>query len=163
MLAKACSRVPGTGFPVGLEARPLHDDIATFEELKVQLEREGLPYRDVEGEPAVSFPTRLGDVDSVLHIRWEPTPGVVQFIQPLPITVPPERRIEIGQALHRINHSLALLGFTLNEAKGFVAYRAQAMVSCGQGLQVGMIGLMIRTSIETAATHWPGLKAIAES
>jgi hypothetical protein len=32
-----------------------------------------------------------------------------------------------------------------------------------EGLLPGMIGLMIRTSIETAATHWPGLRAIAES
>jgi len=141
----------------------LSDLISSFEELKAQLASENLPFREVDGEQAVSFPTRLGDIDSILHIRWEPTPGVVQFIQPLPMTVSPERRTDIGQALHRINHQLALLGFTLNEAEGIIAFRAQAMMSGGQGLHPGMIGLMIRTSIETAATHWPGLRAIAES
>lgn len=139
------------------------DVIAGFDDLKAQLLRENMPFRAVDGEPAVSFPTRLGDVDSVLHIRWEPTPGVVQFIQPLPMTVPIERRGDIGQALHRINHTLALLGFTLNEAEGLVAFRSQAMMSGREGLHPGMIGLMIRSSIETAATHWPGLRAIAGS
>ena len=131
--------------------------------MKAKLLSENLPFREVSGEEAVSFPTRLGDIDSVLHIRWEPTPGLVQFIQPLPITVRHEQRAEIGQALHRINHQLALLGFTFNEAEGLIAFRAQAMMSGGEGLLPGMIGLMIRTSIETAATHWPGLRAIAES
>jgi hypothetical protein len=141
----------------------LDDDIASFDELKAQLAREDMPFREVTGESAVSFPTRLGDVDSTLHIRWEPTPGVVQFIQPLPMTVPSDRRADIGQALHRINHKLALLGFTFNEADGIIAYRTQAMMTAGRGLLPGVIGLMIKTSIETAATHWPGLRAIAES
>ncbi len=139
------------------------DPIASFDELKAQLRQEDLPFREVSGEQAVSFPTRLGDTDSVLHIRWEPTPSVVQFIQPLPMTVPIERRADIGRALHRINHKLAMLGFTLDEETGHVAFRAQAMMADMQGLLPGMIGLMIRTSIETAATHWPGLRAIAES
>ncbi|MGI9420090.1 MAG: YbjN domain-containing protein [Geminicoccaceae bacterium] len=141
----------------------MSDPIASFAELKAQLGRENMPFREVDGEQAVSFPTRLGDADSVLHIRWEPTPGVVQFIQPLPMTVPVGRRADVARALHRINLKLALLGFTLDEETGHVAFRAQAMMADMQGLLPGMIGLMIRTSIETAATHWPGLRAIAES
>ncbi|MEZ5932792.1 MAG: YbjN domain-containing protein [Alphaproteobacteria bacterium] len=137
--------------------------ISSFDALKAQLRREDLPFREVEGERAVTLPTRLGDADSVLHIRWEPTPGVVQFIQPLPMTVPVDRRSDIGRALHRINLKLALLGFTYDGPAGIVAFRAQAMMAGGEGLLPGMIGLMIRTSIETAATHWPGLRAIAES
>ncbi|NJM47786.1 MAG: hypothetical protein HC860_17785 [Alkalinema sp. RU_4_3] len=72
------------------------DLISSFDALKAQLHRETLPFREVEGEPAVTLPTRLGDADSVLHIRWEPTPGVVQFIQPLPMTVPVDRRSDVG-------------------------------------------------------------------
>lgn len=137
--------------------------IDSFEALKSQLAKEDLPFRKVDGEQALSLPTRLGDTDSILHLRWEPTPGVVQFIQPLPLTVPPSTRGEVGQALHRINLKLAIQGFTLDDQSGNVAFRTQALLSIGQGLLPGMIGLMIRSSIETASTHLPGIRAIAES
>lgn len=137
--------------------------IDSFRALKNQLASEDLPFREVEGEQALSLPTRLGDTDSILHLRWEPTPGVVQFIQPLPLTVPPETRIEVGQALHRINHKLAIQGFTLDEQSGHVAFRTQLLLAIGQGLLPGMIGLLIRSSIETASTHLPGIRAIAAS
>jgi hypothetical protein len=137
--------------------------IDSFEALKSQLAKEGLPFREVDGEQALSLPTRLGDTDSVLHLRWEPTPGVVQFIQPLPLTVPPATRVEVGQALHRINLKLAIQGFTMDDQSGHVALRTQALLSIGQGLLPGMIGVMIRSSIETASTHLPGIRAIAES
>jgi hypothetical protein len=137
--------------------------IDSFEALKSQLAKEGLPFRKVDGEQALSLPTRLGDADSVLHLRWEPTPGVVQFIQPLPLTVPPATRVEVGQALHRINRQLTILGFTLDEQAGNVAFRTQALLASGQGLLPGMIGIMIRSSIETASKHLPGIRAIAGS
>ncbi|MGH1479856.1 MAG: YbjN domain-containing protein [Geminicoccales bacterium] len=137
--------------------------IDSFEALSSQLAKEGLPFRKVDGEQALSLPTRLGDTDSVLHLRWEPTPGVVQFIQPLPLAVPPATKVEVGQALHRINLQLAIQGFTLDEQTGNVAFRTQVLLSAGQGLLPGMIGLMIRSSIETASTHLPGIRAIANS
>lgn len=137
--------------------------IDSFAALKSQLAKESLPFREVDGEQALSLPTRLGDTDSVLHLRWEPTPGVVQFIQPLPLTIQPATRAEVGQALHRINLTLAIQGFTLDEQSGNVAFRTQALLSIGQGLLPGMIGLMIRSSIETASTHLPGIRAIAGS
>ena len=137
--------------------------IESFEALKSQLAGEGLPFREVDDEQALSLPTRLGDVDSLLHLRWEPTPGVVQFIQPLPLTIPLETRQEVGQALHRINLKLAIQGFTFDEEDGHVAFRTQVVLAADQGLLPGMIGLMIRTAIETANTHLPGLRAIAKS
>lgn len=137
--------------------------IDSFEALKSQLAKEGLPFRKVDGEQALSLPTRLGDTDSVLHLRWEPTPGVVQFIQPLPLTVPPATRVEVGQALHRINLKLAIQGFTLDDQSGNVAFRTQTLLAASNGVLPGMIGLMIRSSIETASTHLPGIRAIAGS
>ncbi|MGI9451460.1 MAG: YbjN domain-containing protein [Geminicoccaceae bacterium] len=137
--------------------------IDSFEALKSQLAGEGLPFREVDGEQALSLPTRLGDVDSVLHLRWEPTPGVVQFIQPLPLTIPPATRGEVGQALHRINLKLAIQGFTFDEEDGNVAFRTQIVLAADQGVVPGLIGLMIRSSIETASTHLPGIRAIAGS
>ena len=137
--------------------------IDSFEALKSQLAGEGLPFREVDGERALSLPTRLGDADSILHIRWEPTPGVVQFIQPLPLKVPPATKPEVGHALHRINLKLAIQGFTFDEEDGNVAFRTQVVLSADQGLVPGMIGLLIRSSIETASTHLPGIRAIAGS
>jgi len=137
--------------------------IDSFDALKSQLAKEGLPFRKVDGEQALSLPTRLGDADSILHLRWEPTPGVVQFIQPLPLTVPPATRVEVGQALHRINLKLAIQGFTLDDQSGHVAFRTQTLLAAGTGVLPGMIGLMIRSSIETASTHLPGIRAIAGS
>jgi len=137
--------------------------IDSFEALKSQLAKEGLPFREADGEQALSLPTRLGDADSILHLRWEPTPGVVQFLQPLPLTVPPATKGEVGQALHRINLKLAIQGFTFDEEDGNVAFRTQVILTANQGLVPGMIGLMIRSSIETASTHLPGIRAIAGS
>ena len=59
----------------------ISEPIASFEALLVQLENEKIPLRKIESEPEVSEPARLGGQESILHIRWEATPDVIQFIR----------------------------------------------------------------------------------
>ncbi|MGD9212949.1 MAG: hypothetical protein PVI90_19345, partial [Desulfobacteraceae bacterium] len=66
--------------------------LESYEDLLADLKDRKIPFRRVAGETSLSIPTRLGDQNAVLHIRWEPTPGVIQFIQVLPLTVPGEHR-----------------------------------------------------------------------
>lgn len=55
--------------------------IESFEGLIQQLEEEKLPFREAEDKNTLTVPTRLGEEQSALHIRWEPVPGVIQFVQ----------------------------------------------------------------------------------
>ncbi|MGF1525206.1 MAG: YbjN domain-containing protein [Candidatus Competibacterales bacterium] len=128
--------------------------IDSYEALKAQLDQEGLPYREAEDvENTISLPTRLGEEDGILHIRWEPTPGVVQFAQALPIIVPEESRPAVGNLLHRINHRLAVTGFTFNEERGTIAFRTQSFLGAEGFMAPGLIGALVATCARTAAQY----------
>jgi len=138
-----------------VDAKP----ISSFEGLIAQLDAENLPFRRAETEEAVSVPTRLGDEDSVLHIRWEAVPGVVQFLQVLPLTVPESRRDEMAILIGRINVALPVLGFTLNPKNGVIAFRTHAFLGKEGVIAPGLIGALIATAVRTTKTFLPQLRA----
>jgi hypothetical protein len=140
-----------------------YQPIPSFEALLAQLETEKIPFRRVESEPAVSVPTRLGDQESILHIRWEAIPGVIQFIQVLPLVVPEEQRNALTILLNRINLGLPVLGFALNESNGIMTYRTQAFLDGKGAIPPGLIGALIAIAARTAEKFLPQLQAAASA
>ena len=135
--------------------------IQSFDALLSQMEKEKIPFKKADGEPSLSVPTRLGDQEAVLHIRWEAVPGVIQFIQVLPLTVPQAQREKVSVLMNRINFVLPVLGFALNEKNGIMIYRTQTFLDRNGAIPPGMIGAMIAISAHTAEKFLPQLKAAA--
>lgn len=136
--------------------------IDSFDALRAQLERENLPFKvaaDVSN--TVSLPTKLGAVDSLLHIRWEGTPGVVQFVQTIPLIVPPSRRADVGALLHRLNHQIAVLGYTFDADKGVIGYRTQAFLGVDKALAPAMVGAMIAVAARTVTENLTDIEQAA--
>jgi hypothetical protein len=134
--------------------------IATFEELMIQLKDEKLPFRrDTTTKDTLTVPTRLGEENSVIHIRWAPIPGIIQFVQILPFTVPENRRNDISLLISRINLELPILGFTLNHGNGALAFRTHAFLGKQGAIAPGMIGAIIASAVRTTKAFLPKLKA----
>jgi len=133
-------------------------EIDSFEALVAQLEDEEISYTRAEEETAVILPTKLGEEKSYLHIRWEPTPGIVEFVQPLPFEVPDNRHWEVWKAISEINFELPVLGFVFNPEDGVISFRTQTYLG-PEGIPLAFIGALIQTSVKTAAQCIPQLKA----
>ena len=134
--------------------------IGTFEELMAQLEAEKLPFRkDTTTKDTLSVPTRLGEENSVIHIRWAPIPGVIQFLQMLPFVVPENRRDDIALLISRINLSLPIIGFTLNHKNGIMAFRTHAFLGKDGAIAPGMVGAVIASAVRTTKDFLPQLRA----
>ena len=129
-------------------------NINSFSALKKQFDSEGLPYKQLNAEPTLTVPISTGGVESVMHIRWEPTPGIIQFIQPLPVKIQQRNYADVALLLNTINSRLAVLGFTLNQESGIVTYRVQAFLTHGNIIEAGLLGSIISTVAKTATQYF---------
>lgn len=136
--------------------------IDSFEALINKLEEEKLPFRRVENRQILTVPTRLGEERSVLHIRWEAIPGVIQFIQILPLVVPENRRDDLAVTIGRINASVPILGFTMNPKNGVVAFRTHAFLGKDKAIEPGMIGAVVASCVRTTKLFLPQLREAVE-
>jgi hypothetical protein len=135
--------------------------IDSYKSLVARLGEEKIPFRELENEDTVTVPTRLGDQNSQLHIRWEAVAGVVQFIQLVPFVVPPERRDAVAVLITRINAALPILGFTLNPQNGVAAYRVHAFLGNQAAIAPGLIGALIANAAKTTDAFLPILRKVA--
>jgi hypothetical protein len=140
---------------------PNHKPLENFGALVTQLEIEQIPFRKDEDEPILNIPTRLLEKESLLQIRWEPIQGIIQFIQVLPLIVPEKQREAVMLLINRINFSLPVLGFTLNEKTGVLTYRTQAFLNENKAILPGLIGALIALSIRNSEQFLTQLQASA--
>lgn len=128
--------------------------IDSFEALQAQLTSENLPFRiaaDVSNTLTLS--TKLGGVDSLLHIRWEGMPGIVQFVQTIPLIVPAARRAEVSALVHQLNNRNAVLGYTFDADKGVVGFRTQAFLGAEKAMAAAMVGALIGVAAHTVSDN----------
>lgn len=135
--------------------------INSFESLVTQLEKEKILFHRVENESVVRLFTHSGNQKIVLYIRWEPIPGVIQFIQVLPLVVPKEKRETVAVLLNHINFDLNVLGFALNEKTGVLTYRTQTFLNETRSILPGMIGVFIGFTAGTVEKYFPKFQAAA--
>jgi hypothetical protein len=136
--------------------------VNSFEKLMAQLKQENIPFKPLHIQKILSIPSRVGEQTTILHIRWQTEPGIVHFVQPLPLTVPRSALGALAIFLHDINHKLAVPGFTLDVRTGRIAFRTQAFLDAGGSIAAGMIGALIATCTHTAARYLPALHAALE-
>lgn len=110
----------------------------------------------------VTIPTRRGELDGALSIRWQARDGVAQIIQSVPLSVPTERRAALGAALVRLNHGLALPGLGMNWDTGAVYYRLTLPLRPGGGLRPEDLRASFGFAVRTAARLLPALRRVTE-
>lgn len=137
------------------------DVIRSFAELLQLLHRDGVPHEPDLAKKTLRIPTQRGTLDGVLLIRWQDDDAVVQFIQPLPMTVPADRLPALAEAVSRLNHALAVPGFDLNHAQGLVAYRLYLPLYPRGEISSEEVQAMFRMTVKTAADFLPLLAAVA--
>ena len=128
--------------------------LSGLDELSAELTRAGVRYTTHPEAAALSVPIRLAEgVDGVLHVRWEPTPDVVQIIAPLPIRVAPDDRPAAAQVLTTINHRLAVAGFHLNPESGAVSFRTAALLDSQGQVPLSVVRRLMTTAMETSQEY----------
>ena len=132
--------------------------LENYEDLLTELKDKKIPFRKIEGKTSLSIPIRLGDQNAALLILWEPEPRVIQLIQILPLAVPREYREVLTILLNRINFTLPVTGFVMNEKHGVITYRIQAFLDPNGAISSDTIGSLSALSIRTAKYILPQLK-----
>lgn len=135
--------------------------IGSYRDLLDLIMTQGVLCQSLPAESAVQIPTQWGELDGILLIRWQESDGVIQFIQSLPMTIPPERMAAMAEAITRLNHGLALPGFDLAHEDRSVAFRQLLpLVPRGQVLPQEIMA-MFRMTVRNAALFLPALRAVA--
>lgn len=155
------ARRTGATFPEQrmAEAGPL---ITRFDELVELFVADRVLHRVDEARATVTIPTRRGELDGALSIRWQARDGVVQIIQSVPVLAPYERLPALGRAILLLNHGLALPGLGLNWDTGAVYYRLTLPLRPGGGLKAEDLRASFGFAVRTAARLLPALRRVAE-
>lgn len=138
--------------------------LESFEDLSAELEDRKIPFHRVVGETTLSISTRLDEQNGILLIRWEPFPKVIQFIHVLPLTIPKDRRKTLAILLNRINFTLPVTGFVMDEKRGALAFRVQGFLDFNGAIASDTAGSLFSLSIRTVKQFLPQLqKALASA
>ena len=142
---------------------PELDILTTFDDLLSYLKEKNKSFRRVENETTVMVASpSASHPEQICYLRWEPIPGVIQFIQMLPLTVPEEKRAEMAILLNQINFDLVIAGFGMNEKNGVLTYRVQTLLDQNHAIAAEMISVHIRLTLQMMEALLPKLRAVAE-
>jgi hypothetical protein len=133
--------------------------LQSFTDLVLQLENEKIPFEQIKNSSTVIVPIPDPEKEWICYIRWEPIPGVIQFIQVLPVKVPETQQDEMRTILNRINFDLPVLGFVLNEKNGILTYRVQIFLDKNKSIPAEIIGGLMALSVHTVKAYLPQIKA----
>jgi hypothetical protein len=134
--------------------------IESFADLVHLLEREGVFHRSNLAEMTVEIPTQRGSLDSVMLVRWQPSDGVIQFIQALPLSVADDQIGCLVDAVTRLNHVLAIPGFDVNHPRKILAYRLYLPLQPRGGVTAVEIQRMFQLTVKTASELMPVLARV---
>jgi len=141
--------------------QPNVDRITTYEELLALLQRDEVLHQPELRTKTVTIPTKRGELDGVMVLKWQDQDGVMQLIQTLPFEVPEDRVTELESALCRINHELALPGFGFNHEHRAAYYRMAAPTQPGGGLDAAEIRMYFEAVLRLSADFYKALKRVA--
>lgn len=136
------------------------DLLERFADLLDLLRRDGVRHQPLKGESAVAVPTRLGELEGMLLIRWQADEGVVQLLQSIPLVVPAERVGALEEAILRINHALVVPGLGYDHDTRALYMRVLMPVYPGDGVPVASLRACFRVAVQTASHVLPGLRRV---
>ena len=135
--------------------------IQSFQDLLALLVQDQVLHQSTGDPAAVAIPTRRGAMEGMLLLRWQAAQGVVQFVQSLPLEVPPDRVSAVEDALVRLNHALALPGFGLNPTARTVYFRVVLPLHPSMPVTDMMVRALFSATVRNAADFLPVLQRVA--
>ncbi len=111
---------------------------------------------------SIRIPTKRKDLDAVMIIRWQTNEGVVSFVQSMPMEVPEERVQSLETVMMRLNHMLAIPGFSINHENRLPYYRLVIPLNPRGGIQTNEFHLYLQLTLKHATTFFGPLKQVAE-
>ncbi len=133
----------------------LFDVVTTF------LQADGWPLQRIGQETAYSM-TAEGE-----HGRWTCIAQVVEeealvlFYSACPFTVPVDRRVAVGELLHRVNFSLLIGNFELDWEEGHIRYRTSVDLR-GQRPGALLISQLVYRNVLTMDKYLPAIQAVIQ-
>lgn len=134
--------------------------VSSYQDLVRLLAEDGVPHQTLPEEHSVYVPTEHKGREGVQLIRWQEGDRVVQFIQSMPIEVPPDRIAAVESAVTRLNHALSWSGLDLNHDTRSVAYRLFLPLVPRGSVYPEEIKTCFRVAVQTAANLVPTLQRI---
>lgn len=144
------------------QAAVSNTSVNSYEGLLELLNKDGVLHQAVMEEKGVQIPTQMGDLDSVLFMRWQDSDGIIQFIQAIPIEIPEEKLWVVADAITRLNHALAIPGFDLNYQARMLAYRLYLPIYPRQAVFSDEIQAMFRLTVKTSSKFMPVFKQLLD-
>lgn len=137
--------------------------LASFQDLLVFLEQEGVPFKPELEQRKIEIPAQLDELSSSLYLLWgDDVRPFVQCVCPLPFSVSEDRVSAIESSIVRLNHTLDIGGFGLNHANYLLYYRTTLPLrSPDNTLLAREIKILCRSTVQATAKFYPLLKKIA--
>ena len=111
---------------------------------------------------SIRIPTKRKDLDAVMIIRWQTNEGVISFVQSMPMELPEERVKSLETVMMRLNHMLAIPGFSINHENRLPYYRLVIPLNPRGGIQTNEFHLYLQLTLKHATTFFGPLKQVAE-
>lgn len=105
---------------------------------------------------------RASPLPSPLIVRLRPEHGVIDLLQALPLTAPPDRVGAVAMALALLNHALVLPGLGMHPGSGTIYVRLAAPLLPGRDLDPEVIRASARAATALAAELTPALARVCQ-
>ena len=125
--------------------------ITSYQDLVKLLSRDGVAFVAEPQAQTVRVATEMRGIEGQQLIRWQEDDGVVQFIQSMPIAIPPQALAVVESTVARLNHQLAVPGLDLNHAGMFVAYRVTLPMLPRHGVMSDAIRACFRVAVKSGS------------
>ena len=138
------------------------DRVRSFEDLLGQLDRDSVLHQAISARKVVRIPTRVGDKQTYLEIRWRQQDGVVQFAQILPLEIAAQRMPAMETGMARINFAMSVPGVELDHKRRLAAYRLSVPFKTRGGITADELRAYIQMTHASAQHLIAPFRRIAE-
>jgi hypothetical protein len=135
--------------------------LKTYQDLLDLLNHDSVLHKADNEKMSATMPTKRKDLDGVMIIRWQQKDGVVQFIQTMPIDIPEARVAAVETAMMRLNHAMAVPGFSLDHTNRMAYFRMVVPFQPRGFLQDNELRAYFQVTLRQAAEFYDPLKRVA--
>jgi len=147
---------------VGQEPEKKPELLTSYQDVLEVLTDDSVLHQPNNKNQSIRIPTKRKGSDAVMIIRWQTNEGVISFVQSMPMEVPEERIKSLETVMMRLNHMLAIPGFTINHANRLPYYRLVIPLHPRGGIQTNEFRLYLQLTLKHATTFFEPLQQVAE-
>lgn len=135
--------------------------VRSASEVFALLVADGVPHRADPELGQALIPTRLGDEEALLTLRWGSVEGMLQLFQDMGEAVSPEAMPAVEEAISRLNHAMPVPGFGVNPGTSRLYYRLTVPLQQGVSLPAPALRALFSAAVKNASDFLPVLRAVS--